>query len=117
VAATRIIPGPDQGDAEIVVLGIELHEELIVVDIATTMIAAVRRPTPRNKLPLVKVEDDLGNSYAGVSLEKYSSGWSGNAPAAHYAYEARPHIAPDARFLRITFRSMYRDDHSVVVAI
>jgi hypothetical protein len=117
MAATRIIPGPDQGDAEIVVLGVELHEELIVVDIATTMISTIERPTVRHRLPKVTVEDDLGNTYAGVSLEKYSSGWSGTAPAAHYAYEVKPPIAPDARFLRITFRSMYRDDHSVVVAI
>jgi hypothetical protein len=117
MAAVRFIPGPDQGDAEIAVLGIELHEELIVVDIATTLISAIERPTARHRLPKVNVEDDLGNVYAGLSLERYSSGWSGAAPAVHYAYEVKPRLVPDARFLRVTFGSMYRDNHTVVVMI
>jgi hypothetical protein len=117
MAAVRFIPGPDQGDAEIAVLGIELHEELIVIDIATTLISAIERPNARFQLPKVKVEDNLGNIYAGVSLARYSSGWTGNAPAVHYAYEVKPRLAADARCLRITFGSMYRDNRSVVVMI
>jgi hypothetical protein len=117
MASVRFIPGPDQGVAEIVVLGVELHEDLIVIDIVTTMLSAIRNPTRRNRLPSVRVEDDLGNTYSGVSLERYGFGWSGNAPAAHYAFEVAPQPAPDARFLRITFGSMYADNRTVVVAL
>jgi len=117
MASVRFIPGPDQGDAETVVLGVELHEDLIVIDIATTMLSAIRSPTRRNRLPRVRVEDDRGNIYSGVSLEHYGWSSSGSAPAAHYAFEVTPHVAPDAQFLRITFGSMYADNRTVVVAL
>ena len=117
MAAVRFIPGPDQGDAEIVVLGVELHEELIVVDIGTTNLSAIRQPTRRNQLPRVMVEDDLANVYGGISLGRYGSSWSGNAPAAHFPMEFRPAVAEEARFLRVTFGAMYGDNRSVVVML
>ncbi len=117
MANVRFIIGPDQGDAEFVVLALELHEELIVIDIATTLIEAVSPATRRLKLPKVRVEDDLGNGYEGEPLMMYGAGWSGNAPAAHYAYEVMPAISPEASFLRITFESMREADRSVVVML
>ncbi len=117
MATVRFVPGPDQGDAEIVVLGVELHEELVVIDVATTLISAIRHPTRRNQLPLVRVEDDLGTDYRGKGLTRYGASWSGAAQVAHYPMEFRPPVPPGARFLRITFRGMYREDHSVVVMV
>ncbi len=117
MAPVRFIPGPDQGDAEIVVLGVEVHEELIVIDIATTMISRIERPSARRKLPSIRVEDDLGNTYSGVSLDRYGSSWSSSAPAAHYAFELRPRVSTEARFLRVKFGAMYGDNRSVVVML
>jgi hypothetical protein len=91
----RFIPGPDQGDAEIVVLGVELHQELVVIEIATTMISPVQREMPRHKLPSVRVEDDLGTSYRGKGLAHYGWGTSGNAPAAHFPMEFGPRWRPE----------------------
>jgi hypothetical protein len=113
----RFIPGPEQGDAETVVVGVELHEELVVIDIATTAIDAIRRPTMRRRLPSVRVEDDLGTTYGGLSLEKYGAGWSGQVPVAHFPAEYRPGVPSEARFLRVRFGGMYSDSWTVVVAL
>lgn len=117
MASVRFIPGPDQGDAEIVVLGVELHEQLVVIDIASTLIDAVRFPTARRKLPRVGVTDDLGTTYRGKGLEHYGSGWSGSAPVAHYPMEFRGPVPPDARYLRISFGTMIGKNRGVVVML
>jgi hypothetical protein len=117
MAAVRFVPGPDQGDAEIVVLGVELHEDIVVIDVATAEIGAIRHPTVRRRLPRVKVEDDLGNTYRGKPLERYGAGWSGAVPIAHYAMEFRPPVPSDARFLRVTFGGMYADNRTVIVML
>jgi hypothetical protein len=117
MATVRFIPGPDQGDAEIVVLGVELHEDLVVVDVATTMLSRIERESLRHKLPSVMVEDDLGNSYRGKSLSQYGAGWSGRARVAHYAMEFRPRLPAPARFLRISFGTMIGKNRSIVVML
>jgi hypothetical protein len=117
MAAVRFIPGPDQGDADTVVLAVELHEEVVVIDIATTLVRAIQHFTVRHVLPSVRVEDDLGTEYRGESLDRYGGGWSDIAPAAHYPFEVRPAVPPEARFLRITFASMYAENRTVVVML
>jgi hypothetical protein len=117
MAAVRFVPGPDQGDAETVVLGVELHEDLLVIDIAAAEIDAIRHPTPRRQLPRVKVEDDLGNIYCGKPLHSYGAGWSGNVPVAHFPMALRPAVSRDARFLRITFGGMYVASRTVIVML
>ncbi len=118
MARVRFVPGPEQGDVEWVVLGVELHQELVVVDLATKVEppgnAKVR---PAEVLPSVRVEDDLGSSYQGKGLGKY--GWSstGTAPARHYPMEFRPAVPTGARFLRITFGTMIGRNRSVVVML
>lgn len=117
MATVRFIPGPDQGDADTVVLAVEPHEDLVVIDIATAVIDAIRRPTRRRRLPRVALEDDLGNTYRGRQLERYGVSWSGNAPAAHYPMEFRPAVPTAARFLRISFGTMIGKNRSVVVML
>jgi hypothetical protein len=113
----RFVPGPDQGDAETVVLGVELHDELVIIDIATTKIDAIRYPTPRRGLPAVRVEDDLGNSYSGLPLSRYGAGWSDRSPVARFPLELRPAIPAEARFLRIAFGGLYAERHTVIVML
>ncbi len=117
MATVRFVSGPDQLDAEIVVLGVELHQELLVIEVATTMISRIRQETVRHKLPSVRVEDDLGTPYRGKGLTRYGAGWSGNAPAAHYPMEFRPAVPAGVRYLRITFGSMYDGNRTVVVML
>jgi hypothetical protein len=113
----RFIPGPTQDDAETVVLGIELHEDLVVVDVATTEIDAIRRPTRRRQLPHVRVEDDIGNTYRGIGMSHYGANWSGQAPVAHFPMEFRPTVPSEARFLRIRFGGIYAENRTVVVML
>jgi len=117
--ARPLRPRPEQGDVEWVVLGVELHQDLVVVDLATTKVdppsdAKVR---PIEVFPSIIIEDDLGNSYRGKGLGKYGSSWTGTAPARHYPMEFRPALATDARFLRITFGTMIGRNRSVVVML
>jgi hypothetical protein len=115
----RFVPGPDQGDAEFIVLAVELHKELLVVDIATT------KPFPEEfagsraaeEFPSVMVEDDLGNTYRGKGLGNYGASWSGNAPARHFAMAFRPAAPAEARHLRITFGVKIGRNRRVVVML
>jgi hypothetical protein len=121
MTAVRFVPGPEQGDADWVVLAVELHQELVVIDLATTTVEQnmdmhqkVRRA---EVFPSVMVEDDLGYSYRGKGLGKYGSSWTGTAPARHFPMEFRPAVPASARFLRITFGTMIGSNRSVVVML
>jgi hypothetical protein len=119
MADVRFLPGPDQGDAEWVVLGVELHQDLVVIDLATSKVNPFGGATTRlsEEFPSVMVADDLGNSYRGKGLGKYGASWTGTAPARHFAMEFRPAVPPGARFLRISFGSMIGPNPSVVVML
>lgn len=119
MATVRFIPGPEQGDAEWVVLAVELHEELVVVDLVTTtgIPRSIERVRPAEVFPSVRVEDDLGNSYRGKGLTKYGSSWTGTAPARHFAMEFKPAVSREARFLRISFGVKIGRNRSVVVML
>jgi hypothetical protein len=65
----------------------------------------------------LRVEDDLGTAYRGKGLTLYGAGWSGNAPTAHYPMEFGPAVPAEARYLRITFGSMYDENRTVVVML
>lgn len=119
MAAVRFIPGPEQGDAEWVVLAVELHQDLIVVDLATTKVEQNmhQKLRPVELFPSVLVEDDLANSYRGKGLGRYGSSWTGTAPARHFAMEFRPAVPASARLLRITFGTTIGKNRSVVVML
>jgi hypothetical protein len=115
----RFVPGPEQGASEWVVLGVELHSDLVVIDLATTKVERNmhQKIRPVEVFPSVIVEDDLGNSYRGRGLAKYGSSWTGTAPARHFAMEFRPEVPEEARFLRITFGAKIGRNRSVVVML
>jgi hypothetical protein len=89
VSTTRFIPAPDQGDAQVVVLAVELFEGATVVVLATTIWEelAAARFFEHEEAALV-IEDDLGTEYrrgfqVGSSIAGMSGG--GRTPTASIA--------------------------------
>jgi hypothetical protein len=100
----NFIPAPDQGDAQAVVLGIELHPEVVTVLLLTTIFAEVAAeglfdPTD----PQLKIEDDVGTEYRralGVSVG--GGKWSESHGVRRSNLEFQPPVPPQATSLRVT---------------
>jgi hypothetical protein len=82
LTSLNFIPAPDQGDAQVVVLGAELHPAAVAIVLVTTIfeeLVAEGIFGPKN--PKLKVEDDVGTEYRrspGLSVSRIGSegGWS-----------------------------------------
>jgi hypothetical protein len=111
VTPVHFIPAPDQGDAEVVVLGAELQPAVVAVVLVTTVfeeLVAERFFEPEN--PKLKVEDDVGTEYRrsfglGVSRISSEGGWSLSHGVHRMVLEFQPPVPPNASYLRITLGS------------
>ncbi len=107
----NFIPAPDQGDAEVVVLGAELHPEVIAIVLVTTVFEElVAEGFFDPKDPKLKVEDDIGTEYRrspGLSVSRISSEgrWSLSHGVHRSVLEVQPPVPPNASYLRITLGS------------
>jgi len=105
---TRFIPAPDQGDAQIVLLAVELFEEATVVVLATTIWEelAAARFFEHDEHALV-IDDDLGTEYRrGFQVGSYIAGderrWSESHGVHRMNLEFQPPAPDEATYLRIT---------------
>jgi hypothetical protein len=105
VAATRFIPAPDQGDAQVVVLAAELHEEAVSIVLVTTIgdeLAAGGFYDPDE--PGLTIEDDVGTEYRHapqLGLGTIGPGWHGSHGVSRSNVEYEPAVPPEATRLRV----------------
>jgi hypothetical protein len=110
VPTARFIPAPDQGDAQCVVLAVELFAEATVVVLATTIWdEVIATGFFDREEPTLKVEDDLGTEYRRAP--QVSSGfvsertWSRSRGVHRMNPEFEPAVPAEATRLRITLGS------------
>jgi hypothetical protein len=102
----NFISAPDQGDAEAVVLGAELHPEVVAVVLVTTIgekLVAEGFFDPKD--PKLKIEDDVGTVYRRAFQVGIVNEWSGSHGVRRPILEFEPPVPPDATYLRITLGS------------
>jgi len=111
VTPLHFIPAPDQGDAEVVVLGLELHPAVVAIVLVTTVFEElVAEEFFELGNPKLKVEDGVGTQYRrslGLSVSRISSegGWSLSHGVHRTVLEFQPPVPPNASYLRITLGS------------
>jgi hypothetical protein len=108
VSTARFIPAPDQGDAEVVVLAVELFQQAVVVVLVTTILGEVIdsglfEPGPNQ----IRITDDLGTEYrrafgVGSSFAGDERRWSGSRGVDRSNLEFEPPVPAGATYLRIT---------------
>jgi hypothetical protein len=111
VTPVHFIPAPDQGDAELVALGAELHPAAVAIVLVTTVfeeLVAEGFFEPGN--PKRKIKDDIGTEYRrspglGVSRISSGGGWSLSHGVHRMVSEFQPPVPPNASYLRITLGS------------
>jgi hypothetical protein len=107
MALARFIPAPDQGDAQVVVLAVELFEAATVVVLATTVweeLIASGLVGPEAKQALIA--DDVGTEYrrafqAGHAFAGDKRRWSDSNGVHRLNLEFEPPVPPEATYLRI----------------
>jgi hypothetical protein len=108
VSSARFIPAPDQGDAQVIVLAVELFERTTVVVLATTIweeLAAVR--FFEHDEPALVIEDDVGTEYrrafqVSSSIVGDERRWSDSHGVHRINLEFQPPVPGEATYLRIT---------------
>jgi hypothetical protein len=107
VPTVRFIPAPDQGDAQVVVLAVELFEEATVVVLVTTALEELIETGligPEAEQALIA--DDLGTEYrrafqVGHAFTGDKRRWSDSNGVHRLNLEFEPPVPPEATYLRI----------------
>lgn len=107
MSIARFIPAPDQGDAQVVVLAVELFEGATVVILATTIweeLVAAR--FFEHDEPALVVDDDVGTEYRRRFQVSSSFAderrWSDSHGVHRINLEFRPPVPEEATYLRVT---------------
>ncbi len=108
MSTAHFIPAPGQGDAQIVVLAVELFAEVVVIVLATTIweeMVAAEFFAPEE--PGLTIEDDVGTEYrralqVSSATVRDKRAWSNSHGVHRLNLEFEPPTPPDATYLRIT---------------
>ena len=102
----NFIPAPDQGDAQVVVLGVELRPAVVAIVLVSTIdqdLTAAGFFDPKD--PKLKIEDGIGTEYRRALQLALGSGWSRSHGVRRMVVEFEPPVPPNASYLRITLGS------------
>jgi hypothetical protein len=97
VSPVNFVPAPDQGDAQAVVLGVEMHPEVVTILLVSTIfeeLAAEAFFDPED--PKLKVEDDLGAEYRRALQIGMGSKWSESNGVRRSNLDFEPPVSAEA---------------------
>lgn len=106
MSTVRVIPAPDQGDAQFVVLAAELFPTVLVIVLATTIwdeVIAAGIFDPQK--PGLEVEDDIGTEYRRALQDgsyHVGPGWRRSHGVNRMNPEFEPAVPREATQLRVT---------------
>lgn len=95
--AVRIVTGPDQGDASVVIMAAELQPDKVVIDIVSVIEPEPSPGVVDGQPGRLEVLDDLGTEYTIAG----GGGGSGDGNVRRVALDFRPAVPEEATYIRV----------------